>query len=444
MTNNTTTIVRLINLKINNLKNVKKGQIKTSTTFDKMTKSDVIGIYGQNGSGKTAVVRAFDLLSRLLSDQELPKIKEYLIYEGESKLKLEYEFLVKNALDEFYLKYKVICLNGKERLIINSEELFYKENIEKSVYKKFISLTDKSATFGKSTGYVKKEDKMAVKVAIDVFPEDRSYIFSEKLFNIYSKYLDEKEISLFNSLKRIFIKDFHIISDTQNGIVLANMLMPMDIKINESTRSVIYKLTESSLIAKENFSCLEKSIAQINEVLCVLIPSLIIEIKKIGLETIDTGEERLRYEFLSVKNNIKLPLRCESAGVLKLISILSSLISVNNNPNSLVVIDELDSGIFEVLLGQIIGAINEMGKGQLIFTSHNLRILEVLKSKQLFFTTTNENKRFINLKNVNTTNNIRDMYIRAIQLGGQSQELYEYKDDTDIKMAFASVELLDD
>ena len=89
------------------------------------------------------------------------------------------------------------------------------------------------------------------------------------------------------------------------------------------------------------------------------------------------------------------------------------------------VIDELDSGIFEYLLGELVGTLKENAKGQIIFTSHNLRILEKLKAKNIILTTINENNRYIKLKNVGNSNNIRDLYIRALQIGGQEEELYD-------------------
>ncbi len=62
-------------------------------------------------------------------------------------------------------------------------------------------------------------------------------------------------------------------------------------------------------------------------------------------------------------------------GIKKIVSILQLLIVVYNNPSITVAIDELDSGIFESLLGELLNIISEKGKGQLIFTSHNLRPL---------------------------------------------------------------------
>ena len=66
--------------------------------------------------------------------------------------------------------------------------------------------------------------------------------------------------------------------------------------------------------------------------------------------------------------------------------ILSALISVYNNPSICMIVDEMDSGIFEFLLGEILRVIEQSGKGQLIFTSHNLYFFEFLCKTFLSFT----------------------------------------------------------
>jgi AAA15 family ATPase/GTPase len=150
----------------------------------------------------------------------------------------------------------------------------------------------------------------------------------------------------------------------------------------------------------------------------------------------EDGNTGIRFELLSQKKGIQLPLKCESAGILKLISILSSLIKVTNNPNACVVIDELDTGIFEYLLGNIIQSIDETGKGQFFFTSHNLRVLEVLDYKKMWFTTNNPDNRFIQLKGVRPLSNQRDIYLRSLLLGGQQEILYEDTDLYELQKAF--------
>lgn len=88
-------------------------------------------------------------------------------------------------------------------------------------------------------------------------------------------------------------------------------------------------------------------------------------------------------------------------------------------------IDEFDAGIYEYLLGEILQIFAESGKGQLIFTSHNLRPLEVLVKKFICFTTTNPQNRYYHLKNVGATNNLRRMYIQEIQVNEQDEEIYK-------------------
>ena len=60
--------VRLVAMEINNIKNVKHGKIELS----KSKKGSLLGIYGQNGSGKTVVVDCMVLLKCLFSGKKIP------------------------------------------------------------------------------------------------------------------------------------------------------------------------------------------------------------------------------------------------------------------------------------------------------------------------------------------------------------------------------------
>jgi AAA15 family ATPase/GTPase len=101
---------------------------------------------------------------------------------------------------------------------------------------------------------------------------------------------------------------------------------------------------------------------------------------------------------------------------------------VYNNEGVCLVVDELDSGIFEYLLGEMLGMMHREMKGQLIFTSHNLRVLEKLDAKNIICSTTNPENRYIRLKGIEKNHNKRDFYIRAITVGGQNEELYDEDD----------------
>lgn len=80
--------------------------------------------------------------------------------------------------------------------------------------------------------------------------------------------------------------------------------------------------------------------------------------------------------------------------------------------------------------------LKEHGRGQLIFTAHNLRPLEILDKGSLYFTTTNPDNRYIKFRGSREKNNLRNQYLRAINLGGQPETVYEPTNSFDIDGAF--------
>ena len=142
------------------------------------------------------------------------------------------------------------------------------------------------------------------------------------------------------------------------------------------------------------------------------------------------------FQLMSKKNSKEIPLRYESDGIKKIVSILQLLIVVYNKPSITVAIGELDSGVFEYLLGELLRIISEKGKGQLIFTSHNLRPLETLDRGFIAFTTTNPENRYLRMTNVKENNNLRDFYYRDIVLGEQNEVIYEPTNNYEIALAF--------
>ena len=62
-------IVRLAALKISNIKNVREGQIVMPGTSRKQLSfqnAEVLGLYGQNGSGKTAIIDTLYYLQKIM------------------------------------------------------------------------------------------------------------------------------------------------------------------------------------------------------------------------------------------------------------------------------------------------------------------------------------------------------------------------------------------
>ena len=71
--------VRIENISIENFKNVQKGTLDFENRR-KNYRASIVGLYGQNGSGKTALIDALQLLKFSLSGKAIPeKYADYII-----------------------------------------------------------------------------------------------------------------------------------------------------------------------------------------------------------------------------------------------------------------------------------------------------------------------------------------------------------------------------
>ncbi|MEK5233584.1 ATP-binding protein [Lysinibacillus sp. FSL K6-0232] len=432
-------IIKVKKITMQNLRNVGHGELVLTVSFDTFLQANVVGLYGQNGSGKTTIVDAFALLKTLLSgDSKLPAQNKRLIMAGEQTASLDFEFLVENEFGAFFVFYYVELQEDQHRLYPIVERLSYKENIKGKRAKVLMAVTEQDVHIRKSSlANINEEVRIQLLVLQQLARKQyQSFLFHKDLQPFVQARLSEQEIQLLHNIAIDFNRDLHVVNTQNIAPLFEERMMPFSIHLEKTRGLIPYDLKGPALLPEDAFYALCEVIEQSNRVLSAIIPELTIKINVITKQTLDSGEQGMRFEFLSQRGEQALPLRTESEGILKIIAILSVLIAVYNNPNACVVIDELDSGIFEYLLGELLTVIDEDGKGQLIFTSHNLRVLEVLAINNLWFTTTNDNHRYIQLKGMKEANNARDAYLRAIQLGGQDEELYKETKTFKIKRAF--------
>ncbi|MFB7158756.1 AAA family ATPase [Lysinibacillus sp. NPDC056232] len=435
-------IIKIKKIKIQNLRNVRHGEIVLTVNFETFFKANVVGLYGQNGSGKTTIVDAFGLLKALISgwitEMKLPSQEKRLIMAGEDTASIEFEFLVENQFGAFSLNYYVELQEDQNRLYTTVERIAYRENEKGKRSKILINVTEEDIQLRKANLSDMNEQTRIQLLVIHQLSKKQytSFAFHKDLKPILQDRLSELEMQLLHNLAIDFNRDLHVVNNQNIAPLFEERIMPFSIHLEKTRGSIPYNLKGPALLPEDTFNVLCEVIEQSNRVLSAIIPGLTIKINVITKQTMDNGEKGIRFEFLSQRGERELPLRTESEGILKIISVLSVLIAVYNNPNACVVIDELDSGVFEYLLGELLTVIDEDGKGQLIFTSHNLRVLEVLAIKNLWFTTTNEERRYMQLKGIKEVNNARDVYLRAIQLGGQDEEVYKETKIFKIKRAF--------
>ena len=450
------TNINITHLEIMNFKNIRFGKIAFPNIKNPLAENNkVLGLYGQNGSGKTATVQAFKLIKGLIEGRSLSKEIETLIFHGQEKATIKLSFSV--VVDSLLLctgYYQVSIKRGTTFLC--EETLSYKlekrHQRAKIMSYDFATTHDILSDLGFSRSILLDENEridllVQGKRSIE---ESRSFLFSQKFIEVLHLAGRKSEVEILSLLRDKFYANVVIISSEEIGYIYSNLMLPVSVHLaNKSKTSGIighfeidiskknqHDIDEPFKISEEEFGLTSKLFEQLNLILPALVPGLTILLKHLGSQTLEDGSTGIRAEFLAKRGEKIMPLYCESDGVKKIISILSVLVALYNNKNMLVVIDELDAGIYEFLLGELIDVLNRYGRGQFLFTSHNLRLLEVLNRENLMFTTTNENNRFITFKGVKQSNNIRDLYLRAIQVGGQSEEVYAETDLFKIRRAF--------
>lgn len=107
-----TPIVRLEEITIKNLKNVEYGHIKLNLD-KKCSSSNLLGLYGQNGSGKTVLINAIDILKQLLMGQRLSDYLVDYININSDLAELSFEFSIQIDDDNIHVYYDVELARNK-------------------------------------------------------------------------------------------------------------------------------------------------------------------------------------------------------------------------------------------------------------------------------------------------------------------------------------------
>ena len=128
------TKTKLRRIVIKNFKNVQHGEINfpEKKHIGIESSSEIVGVYGQNGSGKTALINSLSLLKTILSGQSLESyIEDYITY-GEKSSAFIFDFIIsKNGLNYEVTYNYVIEKYKKSSVLVAFERITYKEPFSK-------------------------------------------------------------------------------------------------------------------------------------------------------------------------------------------------------------------------------------------------------------------------------------------------------------------------
>ena len=428
------------------LKNYKSlVDFEVNLTSSKNNPKKMIIIYGENGAGKSNFIDSFFTLFDTLNTKIYKTaIDEFMSETSEDKKELEFFFnkVLKDNfknLDTIIEKSKTIGskdnmvlefgfkLNGKNGVyyIETDDKTIVKEKLEYVLDKnktKYFELSNKdnyiNPSLFKSDKYLNELKDLADKfwgkhsfLSILLFEqEDKSkkYISTNINNNIFEviKYFSSMSIHIKNGSNREKGKisvDKKLISLMDDGYI----------KINEEE-----KLNHTEKILNNFFT------------------SIYSDIKKVYYKT-EIKDDKLHYNLFIKKQIygkiIDIDFKLESTGTQKLLR-LFPLIILSMKKNNIVAIDELDSGIHDILTASILKSLFDDIKGQFILTTHNTTILEsdIKKECIYIFNIDSEGKKILvpitEYDKEHPNINFRKRYLKGIYYGIPIVSDIDFKD----------------
>lgn len=455
---------RILSIRFTNIKTIKSGKAESPDSYNTSKNRfeplipSVSGIYGQNGTGKTTVIESLNILKNLslcrgllIKDEKTDSVRSkcpYLLSIGSQTGQIDYEFLIFKEGVPYVINYILdlesmadsICRIQRETLIA---KVFDKNQNTSQVYFAPISFDfTNPMLLDLYDGVAHKEPKINFTVNSEKFNEfttlsaakkeciktSSSMIFSDDFLNYLSESTDKKlktAYSVVSELQRQINFDLFVYTRKQEAFSNLGLDSIFFVyKTNKKETHGTFELSDGPFeIEEDDRPFYEQFIKEVNLFIESFVPEFNIHITDISSYTTPDGVNMQRIAIYRKEGLGNLPLSQESSGIKKIFDIAVALIYVYGHENCWLVVDELDAGIFENLLGQLLQAINENGKGQLIFSAHNLMPLERLNYKSIIFTTSNMDNRFVRFSRTSDTSNLRNLYIRALNLGGQKENL---------------------
>ena len=470
---------RILSMTLQNIKNVEYGRFEFPeySAYEKglffEPRCGVLGFYGQNGSGKTTVVATLDILKALAMGWILADVREgkkhvqkdllYLLSLGAKNGSVTIECLINSV--EGYKQYKVVyefCLErGEDNQVTISKEVFraYPRHDKGTPFKYPFApiIIDYSKPYISALyDGVRHEEGTKVDLPSPDSPDyktfvqlsahkelchstERSLLFSDILRTYLRKHRSRnvKEVgAVLDEFYKQLVFNLFVFSSRHAATVYFEKSLVCGIyrdeKSGKEIHGMFFTADEPFVIDEDNLGGYQQMILNVNSFIGTFVPGFALGIECLSTETDAEGKKKVKIEIYRIIGNARLPLSQESDGIRRMISLCAAFTYVYGEPSAWVVVDEMDTGIFENLWGQIIELLANEGKGQILFTAHNLAPLERISTYSLVFTTQNPKNRYIRFKNVKKTNNLRDLYLRALRLGGQEEQLAYNVDGQDL------------
>lgn len=392
---------------------------------------NLIVIYGENGSGKSNIIDAIEILrlsvSTLSYHNQFIKLQQLMNEDKNSLMSISNmtEIITKSS----YSSVKKILENSK--MIGSKKNLLIQYNlfIDQKEAEYLIEYDGNKLVREQLKYTVEKGKGLLFEININKESEKILVNLNDKIFskNIQKDLLVEIEkfwgLHTFFSIINVYIENLN-----QNFI---------DNSISDNLFDILYFLesisvssSKATTLSTEMLKDLNSGSIKIGEleeleknevILYKFFTSLYTDIKDVYYKkSEDIEEAKIDYRLYFKKNiggkMLEIPFNLESSGTKKLLKLLPMFMGAVNGKT--VVIDEIDQGIHDVLMNNIIESIQDDITGQLIFSTHDTYLLQKINPNSAYFIAidVDGNKQIKNIKEykdvrVFKNNNVQLQYL---------------------------------
>ncbi|WP_064613366.1 AAA family ATPase [Streptobacillus moniliformis] len=366
---------------IKNICNPIKIDFLNSKKYE-LDKNKIKGIFGKNGAGKTAIIKAVETLQKIvlnpnfLSSRENILMLNKLINFESNEFNIEVEFLKKSNIKKKYTHSLKLLKIDNEIKIIEEHLKVYSRNSYKEI----------NIVNGEIKLNTIENNEVIKNRTINLLDKNSIINLSIKIFG------EIKEKEIFLDFIMFYFNLLVFSHDSDNYIKFINT----NEKFEEYRKFVLnanYKdFDDFELEIPRDEELLSNIYETVNKKIRFL-NYFVNNLKNIEIMK-DEDVSSYKLNFLFVYENYKVDLKFESMGIKNLFKIYDYIASVYSG--RIVLIDEIDLSIHDIYLNKLIEFLGEMGKGQFIFTAHNISLLDTLKKfkKSIFFI--NESQEVIN------------------------------------------------
>ncbi len=382
------------------VKGIKNFEEEVSLSFYKKTITkpidtgnyNVKGIYGMNGSGKSAIIISVDILRNLLINENYlnnPIVQgslDEIINKKIEELHIGTKFLFKISEDRAYLyEYEVVLKkNDFGKYVIDSEQLSCKNAFsKKDEFIPVFKVKKGEIEYINTEEDIVLENELREKTKNLLSNSSASSLFLMKFLHNKIKTVNIASIIVGTLALTWYSFNMHVYMDQSDNHTdyFVNDILNKNIKIHAAQMNVLHIFDMPNLsifscktdtIPVDKYEAYKDFVKKLKKFIQIFKP----ELKDIEIERKDKGDNyvcslNMVYEGFSINSEF------ESTGIKKLIKLYAYLQEMVQG--GIVFIDELDSNLHDVYLCALLEYLMDYGQGQLCFTTHNVGPMDILK-----------------------------------------------------------------